>query len=62
MTSTPLCEFVGLLVSPTGVINNLTQVAKPNRMAAKKGEKRKKREKKDKRNNLLILQQMVGLY
>jgi hypothetical protein len=31
-------------------------------MAAKKGEKRKKREKKDKRDNLLILQQMVGLY
>jgi hypothetical protein len=31
-------------------------------MAAKKGEKRKKREKEGKRDNLLILQQMVGLY
>lgn len=46
MTSTPLCEFVGLLVSPTGVINNLTQIAKPNRMAAKK--RRKKEEKREK--------------
>jgi hypothetical protein len=46
---------------PTGVSNNLP-VAKPNRMAAKKGEKRKKREKKAKRDNLLILQQMVRLY
>jgi hypothetical protein len=47
MTSTPLCEFVGLLVSPTGVINNLTLSSQAKQDGGKK--RRKKEEKRERR-------------